>query len=71
MPTRTSGRNAAAGRTALGTAALLAAFLIVFLQAVGTGYERWPDLLAVLLAVAGSGLRVEAAIAARGDEEPG
>ncbi|GAA2345792.1 hypothetical protein GCM10009854_23330 [Saccharopolyspora halophila] len=64
MSTGTSTKSAATGRAAFGTAALFAAFIIVVLQAVGTGYDRWPDLLAVLLAVAGSGLRIEAAIAA-------
>lgn len=50
----------------VGSIALLAAFVIVLLQAVGTGADEWPDLLAILLAILGVGLRIEAALLARG-----
>ncbi|GAB3282023.1 hypothetical protein [Parasphingorhabdus pacifica] len=62
MTTKPNYRTAATGRATLGTVALLAAFVIVALQAVGTGYDQWPNLLAILLAVLGSGMRIEAAI---------
>lgn len=52
-------------RATLGTVALLAAFVIVLLQAIGSGNAQWPNLLAVVLAVLGSGLRIEAVLARR------
>lgn len=55
----------AASRVTLGNAALLAAFIIVLLQAIGTDYDKWPDLLAIVLAIVGTGLRIEAALARR------
>ncbi|WP_116047033.1 hypothetical protein [Amycolatopsis palatopharyngis] len=55
--------SSAASRASFGSVALLAAFVIVFLQAIGSGYDQWPYLLAVVLAVTGAGLRIEAAIA--------
>ncbi|GAA1247006.1 hypothetical protein GCM10009676_36460 [Prauserella halophila] len=69
MTTRSNYRTAA-GRATLGSVALLAAFVIVALQAVGTGYDQWPNLLAILLAVVGSGLRIEAAIAKLDNDTP-
>lgn len=55
----------AASKATIGNVALLAAFVIVVLQAVGTGYDQWPDLLAIILAIAGTGLRIETALARR------
>lgn len=52
-------------RTNVGTLAILVALVIVVVQAFGSGAEQWPNLLAVLLAVIGAGLRVEGALLRR------
>jgi hypothetical protein len=52
----------APGLAGLGTVAIGAALAIVLLQAISSGTRDWPDLLAVVLAIAGVGLRIEAAV---------
>jgi len=52
-------------RTSIGSVALLAAFVIVVLQAIGEASAQWPNLLAIVLAILGSGLRIEAVLARR------
>lgn len=60
----------AATKASFGSIALLAAFLIVLLSTAGSGDDLMPGLLAVLLAVLGVGLRIEAAVLGRGDQTP-
>ncbi|TVT44045.1 hypothetical protein FNH05_21925 [Amycolatopsis rhizosphaerae] len=55
------GRDATVIRST-GTVALIAAFAVVLLEIAGTGTPEWPRLLAVVLAVTGVGLRIEAAL---------
>lgn len=50
------------GLAGLGTVALGAAFVIVLLQAIGSGTRDWPDVLAAVLAITGVDLRIEAAL---------
>lgn len=53
--------SVAAGRATIGTVALLAAFMIAALQVIGSA-QSWASLIAILLAIMGIGLRIEAAI---------
>ncbi|ASU79189.1 hypothetical protein CDG81_13815 [Actinopolyspora erythraea] len=53
--------DAAASRATFGFMALLSAFLIIFLQAIAAGTTvQWANLLALVLAITGTGLRIEA-----------
>ncbi|MBP2322414.1 hypothetical protein JOF56_002799 [Kibdelosporangium banguiense] len=58
-------RTKEAWNAALGTMLLVAAFVIVLLEMVGSSPNAQMNVLAVLLAITGSGLRLEAAVTRR------
>lgn len=52
----------ARSRASFGSLALLVAFIMIPLQAVSEFRDAWATLTAILLAILGVGLRIEAAI---------
>jgi hypothetical protein len=58
--------ESAARRSNVGTLLLLVALVVVLLQAISAGTKDWPNLLAVVLAVTGAGLRIEGVLLRRG-----